>query len=173
MGHNAVLGEWRSIMMAYGAQSVMITGIYQMQMLFANSWDVDMPSRHLSLLIMVKDQDRSGWMMWTAPGLNLVSGHVPPGHGVSTTANTRRMLESCAQVCSETLFFFRLWVGREGIWRGKPRLGSLSWTAYYSVLTASMAGQHILYPIKIQRVYWSPYFSLTDTHTKVYGGVLW
>jgi len=50
-------------MMVSGAPSVMITGIYQMLTLFANSWDVDMPSRHLSLLIMAKAQDRSGWMM--------------------------------------------------------------------------------------------------------------
>lgn len=63
MGQIAVLGEWSFIMMASGAPSAMISGIYQMLMLFVNSWDVDMPSRHLPLLIMAKALDGSGWMM--------------------------------------------------------------------------------------------------------------
>lgn len=128
--------------MASGAPSAMTTGIYQMPMLFADSLDVGMPSRHLSLLVMVKGQGRSGWMMWIALGLNPISGHVPLGRGVSTTANTKRMLESCAQVCLENPFL-SLWVQTGGLYKREIKNSGDLFGQPPPVLMTSVVGQHI------------------------------
>ena len=90
--HMVLTGVWRCITTVHGVQCVMMTGTLQMVTYCAVNWDMEERRRRLTVQLMDKDQDKSGWMMFGVRDQRKGYPAARSEDGEVTIADTTKML---------------------------------------------------------------------------------